>query len=257
MSPSTAHTLESRVILVTRPADQAATLVKYLDQRGARAITAPAIEIGPLRSAVLTRALRDLAHGEYCLDHVDQPGHRRRPLVETPRTRGRPSEGGGDRRRHRRCVRRVGGPGGRPAPRRLHHCGTRPGIPERRGAGPVCARRYRSRGIRGRTRGRRVGLRSASTPTVRSYPGHCRRRRARRSGRARSTPSRSRAHRPCEDSSGRSGPVRGAPRVVCIGPVTAAAAREHGLTVHAVARPHTVEGVVKALERLFAGSADR
>ena len=33
------------------------------------------------------------------------------------------------------------------------------------------------------------------------------------------------------------GTVRGAPKVVCIGPVTAKEARAHGLTVHAVARP--------------------
>jgi uroporphyrinogen-III synthase len=39
------------------------------------------------------------------------------------------------------------------------------------------------------------------------------------------------------------------PKVVCIGPVTARAARQAGLTVHAVASPHTVEGLVGALER--------
>jgi uroporphyrinogen-III synthase len=36
---------------------------------------------------------------------------------------------------------------------------------------------------------------------------------------------------------------------VCIGPVTSKEARAHGLPVHAVARPHTIEGVVAALER--------
>lgn len=39
--------------------------------------------------------------------------------------------------------------------------------------------------------------------------------------------------------------------VVCIGPVTAEAAREHGLEVDAVADPHTLDGVVEALERVF------
>jgi uroporphyrinogen-III synthase len=43
--------------------------------------------------------------------------------------------------------------------------------------------------------------------------------------------------------------VRGTPKVVCIGPVTAKEARTHGLTVHAVADPHTTEGLVAALER--------
>jgi uroporphyrinogen-III synthase len=47
------------------------------------------------------------------------------------------------------------------------------------------------------------------------------------------------------------GAVKGTPKVVCIGPVTAKEARAHGLTVAAVAKPHTMEGVVDALERVF------
>jgi uroporphyrinogen-III synthase len=45
------------------------------------------------------------------------------------------------------------------------------------------------------------------------------------------------------------GEVAGNPKVVCIGPVTAKEARAHGLTVHAVARPHTMEGLVEAVVR--------
>jgi uroporphyrinogen-III synthase len=41
------------------------------------------------------------------------------------------------------------------------------------------------------------------------------------------------------------------PRAVCIGPVTAAAARRAGFKVVAVARPHTIEGLVAALERVM------
>jgi len=48
------------------------------------------------------------------------------------------------------------------------------------------------------------------------------------------------------------GPVGGSPKVICIGPVTAKEARGHGLTVHAVAKPHTMEGLVSALERVLA-----
>ncbi|HEV8683439.1 MAG TPA: uroporphyrinogen-III synthase [Actinomycetota bacterium] len=43
------------------------------------------------------------------------------------------------------------------------------------------------------------------------------------------------------------------PKVVCIGPVTARAARVAGFRVHAIARPHTVEGLVSALERVVRG----
>ncbi len=45
------------------------------------------------------------------------------------------------------------------------------------------------------------------------------------------------------------GALRGDPKVVCIGPVTAREARAHGLRVSAVASPHTMEGLVAAVER--------
>jgi uroporphyrinogen-III synthase len=41
------------------------------------------------------------------------------------------------------------------------------------------------------------------------------------------------------------------PKVACIGPVTASAARGSGLAVDAVATPHTIEGLVAALESIF------
>lgn len=43
------------------------------------------------------------------------------------------------------------------------------------------------------------------------------------------------------------------PAVVCIGPVTADAAREAGLRVRAVAEPHTLGGLVDAVERVLDG----
>jgi len=39
----------------------------------------------------------------------------------------------------------------------------------------------------------------------------------------------------------------GTPRVVSIGPVTSATAREHGLEVHVEAERHDIEGLVDAL----------
>jgi uroporphyrinogen III methyltransferase/synthase len=47
------------------------------------------------------------------------------------------------------------------------------------------------------------------------------------------------------------------PRVICIGPVTARTAREAGLRVDAVARPHTIDGLVAALERILGRSLIR
>jgi uroporphyrinogen-III synthase len=40
-------------------------------------------------------------------------------------------------------------------------------------------------------------------------------------------------------------------KVVCIGPVTAAAAKEEGLAVASIADPHTIDGLLAALEALF------
>lgn len=47
------------------------------------------------------------------------------------------------------------------------------------------------------------------------------------------------------------GPDALPPVVACIGPITAATAREHGLEVSVVAGVHTVEGLVDALEQFF------
>jgi len=45
------------------------------------------------------------------------------------------------------------------------------------------------------------------------------------------------------------------PRVVCIGPVTAERARRAGIPVDGVAEPHTIEGLVAALERVLGPSS--
>jgi uroporphyrinogen III methyltransferase/synthase len=46
------------------------------------------------------------------------------------------------------------------------------------------------------------------------------------------------------------------PKVACIGPVTASAARDAGLDVDAVATPHTIEGLVAALESMFTSQGE-
>ncbi len=53
----------------------------------------------------------------------------------------------------------------------------------------------------------------------------------------------------------RSGAAR-RPAVICIGPVTAEEAEHGGLMVDAVAEPHTIEGLVSALERVLGRPTD-
>jgi uroporphyrinogen-III synthase len=50
---------------------------------------------------------------------------------------------------------------------------------------------------------------------------------------------------------------RAVPAVVCIGPVTAAVARRHGLAVAAVADPHTTDGLVAAVTRALGAGGRR
>src|SRR4051812_50165519 len=57
--------LAGRTIVVTRPVERSARLVNILGQRGATVIAAPSIQLKPVRSAALTRALRDLAAGRF------------------------------------------------------------------------------------------------------------------------------------------------------------------------------------------------
>jgi uroporphyrinogen-III synthase len=59
------QTLAGRTVLVTRPAEQAAPLVRELERRGARVLVAPTIRVVPARSAALTAALKDLAAGRF------------------------------------------------------------------------------------------------------------------------------------------------------------------------------------------------
>ena len=239
--------LAGRVVLVTRPAEDAADLVRLLERRGAKAIVAPAIEIVPGRSAALARSLDELADGRFAWVTLTSPrtvdvlAERIRP----PHLRARVAAiGDGTREAFRRWARREPDL----VPRTFTSAALARAFP--RGSGRVlCARAdiapegleealeakgwtptrvdaYRTKMPRSLPPEARDALRSGvvdavaftSASTVRGFVGAL-------------------------------GPVKGSPKVACIGPVTARAAREHGLTVHAVANPHTMQGLVDAVER--------
>ena len=255
MNPrSRAGSLEGRTILVTRPSDQSVELVKLLDQLGARAIAAPAIEIVPARSAALTRGLKGLAAGEFAWITLTS-----RATVDVLASRLDGPEdvrarvaviGDGTASAFRRWARRE--PDLQPTtfttaalarafPRGRGRilCARADIAPDglesalaAKGWSPERVDAYRTRMPRALPPEAGAALKAGevdavtftSASTVRGFVGAL-------------------------------GPVRGAPKVVCIGPITAKEARARGLTVHAVAKPHTIEGLVAALERVLGKGA--
>jgi uroporphyrinogen-III synthase len=241
------RTLAGRTILVTRPREQSEALVRELERRGARAIVAPTIEIVAVRSAALTRALRGLAAGRYAWvtltsrQTVDVMSSR----VAADDVRARVAAiGDGTAAAFERWAGRAPDL----VPRAFTTAALARAFP--RGHGRVlCARAdiapeglegalaakgwtpervdaYRTRmptrlpleAREGLADGRVDAITFTSASTVRGFVGAV-------------------------------GRVKGSPKVVCIGPVTSKEARAHGLPVHAVARPHSIGGVIEALER--------
>ena len=242
--------LAGRTVLVTRPADQSVELVRRLQALGATALVAPTIEIGPIRSATLNRALRELSAGGFAWITLTS-----RATVDVLASR---LNDPGDVRANVAAIGEGTGAAFRAWSRRkpdlMPATFTTTGLARAfpRGEGRVlCARAdiappgledalaakgwspervdaYRTKMARSLPPGARAALRDGevdaitftSASTVRGFVGA-------------------------------TGVVRGNPKVVAIGPVTAAEARAHGLRVSAVARPHTIEGLLSALERVL------
>ncbi len=242
--------LAGRVVLVTRPADQAAPLVRLLERRGARPIVAPAIEIVPARAAPLQRALRELSAGEFewiaitsrstvevLSARLASPRHLRAKVAaigdgtagafrawagRAPDFQPETFTTAALARAFPRGDGRVLCPRADIAPKGLEEALAA------KGWTPVRVDAYRTRFPRALPKDARDALRAGevdavtftSASTVRGFVAAL-------------------------------GLVRGNPKVVCIGPVTAREARARGLKVAAVARPHTMEGLAAALERAF------
>ena len=244
------RTLAGRTILVTRPAEQAAPLVRELERRGARVLVAPTIRLMPSRSAALTAALKEVAAGrfdwitltsaatvEVLRERLASPrdvrakvavigegtaaafrrwAHRDpdlQPTTFTTATLARAFPRGSGRVL---CARADIAPEGLEA------------ALERKGWETVRVDAYRTVFATSLPREARDAFRRGdvdavtftSASTVRGFTNAL-------------------------------GSAKGTPKVVCIGPVTAAAARTAGLRPAAVAKPHTLEGLVAALERTF------
>jgi uroporphyrinogen-III synthase len=250
------RTLAGRTIVVTRPAEQARPLVRELERRGARVLIAPTIRIAPARSAALTAALRELAAGRF--DWITLTS---RATVDVLRDRlASPRDvrakvaviGDGTAEAFRRWTRRD--PDLQPST--FTTAALARAFPRGRGR-VLCARAdiappgleaelavkgweseridaYRTvfatslpREVRNAfRRGEVDAVTFTSASTVRGFTTSL-------------------------------GAAKGHPKVVCIGPVTAAAARNAGLRPAAVARPHTIDGLVTALERALASSGPR
>ena len=242
--------LSGRVVLLTRPREPSEALVRELERRGATAIVAPAIQLVPARSPALTRALGDLAAGRFEWIALTS-----RATVEMLASRLRPRDvkakvaaiGEGTADAFRRWARRdtdltpttfTTEALSRAFPKGKGRvlCARADIAPEgledalaAKGWTPLRVDAYRTRMPRSLPPEPRAALREGrvdavaftSASTVRGFVRAL-------------------------------GAVKGAPKVVCIGPVTAREARAHGFKVSAVAKPHTIEGVVAALERVFA-----
>lgn len=245
--------LAGRTVLVTRPLRQAGALVALLERRGATAVVAPAIELVPARSKALDRALRELSDGSFAW------------VVLTSRAG---VEAVAARMRSRDVKAKVAAVGEGTA-EALRSWGREPDLVPRtfttealgrafpRGSGRVLLARadIASDGLEDAIAAKGwnpVRVDTYRTRMPRSLPEEARR--ALHEGRidAVTFTSASTVRGFMRVLAGSPGTVvRRLPKVVCIGPVTAREARAFGMSVAAVAKPHTMEGLVAALERAF------
>jgi uroporphyrinogen-III synthase len=244
--------LAGKVILVTRPRDQSRELVSEIERRGATSIVAPTIELVPVRSAELAQAMQELASGAFAWITLTS-----RAAVEVLASRLDPKD----------VQARVAAVGEGTAGAFRRWAGREPDLVPRTfttGALAHAFPRGRGRVLCARADVAPPGLESALaakgwTPLrVDAYrtkmpewlPIGAREALARGTVDAITFTSASSVRGFANAVSD----VQGDPKIVCIGPVTAREARALGLEVAAVAQPHTIDGLVAALEHALAGA---
>ncbi|MFN2589987.1 MAG: uroporphyrinogen-III synthase [Actinomycetota bacterium] len=259
VAPDTRGRLAGRTVVVTRPASQSGALVAALAERGARALVAPAVRLVPAPTDAIDRAIRDVADGRYDWMILTSRAGVQALYDGLDRTGTHP-----DGLRARIAVVGAG------TARALADRGVRPhlipptftteslaeAMPPGPGrvllaradiASPELEARLESKGwsadritayrteledelpddVERALRGEAVdAVTFTSASTVRGFL-------------------RMAARLPPEALAG-----PGRPAVVCIGPITASEVRAAGLVVDAVARPHTIDGLMEALERV-------
>jgi uroporphyrinogen III methyltransferase / synthase len=248
------RSLERRVVVVTRPAEQSAELARLLEERGARVVVAPAIAIEPADPADIASAAERLRAGEFeWIVLTSRAGVEALFAVL------------GDHRPPAR-VAAVG----ESTARALGSFRVEPDLVP--GTFTTEALGEAFPWGQGRVLLARADIASAELEAVIAAKGWT----VERVDAYRTSPVRTLPEEAIEAlSAGRvdavtltsASTVRGfvdaarraavdlLPPAVCIGPVTAAAARQAGLDVAAEASPHTIEGLVEALERVL--GADR
>ena len=248
-------TLSGRVVVVTRPPEQSEQLARRLRERGAMVVSAPAIELLPAPRSALDRAARELSNGIYAwavftsragVEAVASALARAGSAFEAITCRlAAVGEGTA------RALNEVGARAdlvpstfttsalGRAMPRGagkvlLARADIAPeGLEETlvgKGWTPVRVDAYRTRQSPRLSRTVAQAVRAGSVDVV-TFTS------------ASTVDGFAALARPLVE---KGAPL---PRAVCIGPVTAAAARKAGFRVVAVARPHTIDGLVTAVER--------
>lgn len=242
--------LEGRRVLVTRSPERAGELSAMLRERGATPIEAPAIRVTPSRTKELEAAIRDAA-----MDGYDWVVFTSAAGVGAWFARAR--AGGFDARGLRAHVAAVGSG----TAEALGAHGVVPDlVPSTfttaalgrafpRGGGKVLLPRadIAPRELEEALRGK--GWTPVRVTAYRSRPARSLPRAARRALERGEVDAVTFTSASTVEGFVRAGGVTRGAKVVCIGPVTARAAREAGFRVAAVARPHTLEGLVEAVMR--------